>query len=222
MKNKTIIFYSLFVASLLYYIEQDIGVDYVSKTVLKIFLFLVIPFIYTFKTARSMEKELETETKPNQIRYGLIVGLLSFIAIFVAYNLLGRFIDLGSIQNELQNKLGITAMNFIFVGLYITFVNSLLEEYFFRNFIFLSIFKSHRKIFAYIYSSALFSLYHIAIFAKWFEPAITIICIVGLFTIGLIYNFINSKKKNFVNSWIAHMMADSAIILIGLNMFGII
>ncbi len=60
------------------------------------------------------------------------------------------------------------------------FGNSLIEEYFFRGVIFRSLFE-RLPVFAYIISSLLFSLYHLAIFGTWFSGYILFLALFGLF-----------------------------------------
>ena len=108
------------------------------------------------------------------------------------------------------------------VGIYITLGNSFLEEFFFRGFIFLNLYNQGYKKIAYIYSSLLFGVYHIAIFKTWFSPLLTVLALLGLVIAGIVFNWIDTKSENFINSWIVHILADSAIIIIGMGMFGII
>lgn len=75
---------------------------------------------------------------------------------------------------------------------------------------------------AYVYSSLLFALYHIAIFKSWFNIWLILLALTGLISVGFIFNFIDTKSNNFINSWIVHILADMAIMLIGMKMFGII
>ncbi|TAH63854.1 MAG: CPBP family intramembrane metalloprotease, partial [Gottschalkiaceae bacterium] len=103
-----------------------------------------------------------------------------------------------------------------------TFINSFLEEFFFRGFIFLNLYKLGFKKGAYIFSSILFSLYHIGIFKNWFNPLLIILAVSGLISVGFIFNYIDTKSKSFINSWIVHILADAAIMLIGLRMFNML
>jgi membrane protease YdiL (CAAX protease family) len=216
--------YALGAAAFLYFLEQSIGVSYILKTAFKIVLFLIVPFVYTGfvqKERGAVIGRLKT-ARLKELWPGLALGLASFFIIIISYFILGSYVDFPAIATELETKLGITALNFIFIGLYITFVNSLLEEYFFRNFIFLNLFKRIPSILAYSFSSLLFAVYHMAIFAQWFNTSIMLICLLGLFLVGVVFNFMNSKSGHFLNSWLAHALADAAIILIGLRMFGVI
>jgi membrane protease YdiL (CAAX protease family) len=224
MKRRYIILSSLIACILLYFVEQVLIVSYVIKTSIKIMFFILIPYIYMkFIKKQSQSKALNYKNiDKNHLKMGFLFGILSFLIILIAYYILRNVIDLQSISEDLQNKSKITASSFIFVGLYITLGNSFLEEYFFRGFIFLNLYEHNSKKFAYIYSSLLFGLYHIGIFKAWFNIELVGLALLGLIAVGFIFNWLDTKSENFINSWIVHILADSAIILIGLRMFGIV
>jgi membrane protease YdiL (CAAX protease family) len=107
----------------------------------------------------------------------------------------------------------------IFVAVYITFGNSFIEEYFFRGFIFLKLHESGCRKTAYVFSSLLFSLYHIMMFRDWFTLPIFLLSVAGLAGVGFLFDYMNIKYKSIYNSWISHILADSAIMFIGFKMF---
>ena len=222
MKEKYIIPASLFSCILLYFIEQVLGVNYAVKTISKIMLFTAIPYLYFIK--KSSLKKLINYKKidSHHLKMGLLFGIASFFIVLTAYYLTRNAINLQSIADELQSKSGITPANFILVGLYITFGNSFLEEFFFRGFIFLNLYESGYKKVAYIYSSLLFAVYHIAIFKTWFNIWLTGLALIGLIAVGFIFDWLDTKSGNFINSWLVHILADTAVILIGMRRFGII
>ncbi|MDF2699691.1 MAG: hypothetical protein K0Q49_1247 [Haloplasmataceae bacterium] len=223
MKNKYIIILSFVACLILYLLEQVFLVNYLVKTTSKLILFTIIPIIYMKYIKKTKIKNALNLSKlaKNDLKLGVILGSLSFITVQVVYIIFKEFIDFSGIINELQTKSKITPTNFIFVGLYITFVNSFLEEFFFRGFIFLNLYELNKKKTAYFYSAVLFSVYHIAIFKTWFDPGLILLTLLGLITIGLVFNYLNTKSKNFINSWLVHLMADSIIIIIGMKLFGI-
>lgn len=224
MGEKFIIYSSAVACLILYIVEQILMADYLTKTSFKILLFLLIPIIYmvqTKKEALNRNPSINIFKKGN-LNLGLLFGTVSFAVIIAAYLLIGNSINISDIVNELQNKSKITPANFIFVGLYITFGNSLLEEFFFRGFIFLKLYGLNYKKTAYIYSSLLFGLYHIAIFKTWFSIWLIGLAMIGLVSIGFIFDWLDTRSNNFINSWIVHILADSAIIIIGLSMFKMI
>lgn len=224
MKKNYVIISSLIACVLLYYIEQILQTNYFVKTVSKLLLFVVIPIIYIkFLKKVSLKEALKfNKIDRHHLKLGFIFGMASFAIVLMAYFLLRNFIDLQSIAAEMQSKSKITPTNFMFVAAYVTFGNSFLEEFFFRGFIFLSLYELNNKKLAYIYSSLLFGLYHMAIFRNWFNPALIGLALLGLVSVGFIFDWLNTKSENFINSWLVHILADSAIIIIGLMMFNMI
>ena len=224
MKKRYIILSSLIACIILYFVEQVLVVTYVVKTVIKVMFFIAIPYIYMkFIKKQTLSTSINKKNiDKHHLKMGILFGGLSFLIILIAFYVLRNIINLQGISEDLQSKSKITASSFIFVGLYITLINSFIEEYFFRGFIFLNLYKLKSKKVAYIYSSLLFGLYHIGIFKTWFNVGLVGLALIGLISIGFVFCWLDTKSKNFVNSWIVHILADSAIIIIGLKMFGIV
>ena len=72
-------------------------------------------------------------------------------------------------MSSLSENIGVKSSNFIFVAIYISFANSLLEEFFFRGFAFLKLKEVSSRKFAYIFSALAFSIYHLAMMIGWFD-----------------------------------------------------
>lgn len=224
MRNKSkkyIIISSIIACIILYFIEQVLVMSYLVKTLCKIIFFTVLPYIYVRLIKRSSESN-RIRINKKDLYLGAGLGAACFIVLISAYFFLKDAIYLNTIANELQSKSKVSSSNFLLVAFYITFVNSFLEEFFFRGFIFLNLYELGFKKLAYIFSSALFALYHIGIFKNWFNPWLIILAIFGLVSVGFIFNYIDTKSKNFINSWIVHILADAAIMLIGMRMFEIL
>lgn len=222
--EKYILWLSLIACGMLYIVEQSIGVSYIIKTIIKLLMFTGIPFVYIKLIKKeSISNALKLKNFGyKDIKVGFLAGLLFFTIVLGAYYIMQEQIDLGKIAEELTVKLKITPINFMLIGTYITLGNSFLEEFFFRGFVFMNLYGSgHRKL-GYIYSSFLFGLYHIAIFKTWFTLPITFLALFGLITVGVLFDWMDTKSNNFMNSWVSHAFADAAIILIGMRMFGII
>lgn len=214
-KHIEIILASFFVCFAIFLAEQMLHINYLGKLSIKPALFLLIPLAYYgFK----IQKE---QFRLKNIKKAVILGGIFFATLIVSYIVLSEFIDLSIISKDLEQRYNISKSIFIFVGLYIIFINSFLEEFFFRGFIFLNIAKEN-KLFAHIYSALLFSIYHTSIFLSWFSDQILLVSLIGLFAVGIFFNILDEKEKSIIPSWISHIFADIAIIIIGLIMFGII
>lgn len=225
MKQLTwIAFFSIAACCLMYAVEQWWEVNYLVKTMVKILVFLGIPFLYIRNTKRiriPLKAYRKLKHQPG-LGFALLWGVISFLSILSAFHILADFIDLERISEQMQTQLGITPQIFVFIALYVTFGNSLLEEFFFRGFVFSELHQNGAKLLAYVLSSVLFGLYHIAIFQSWFSLPITLLALAGLISVGFLFNWLNRESGNILNSWIVHVCADVAIVLIGFRMFGLL
>lgn len=224
MKKKSlyIIISVLFLSLLMSFIDGFIKPPYLIKSVIKVVLFLVVPMLYffLFKGEAGKFKKLFIPKSKDFFR-ALVLGVAVYGVIVGAYFLLRGVFDFTSIAGSLTEDVGVNAENFVYVALYISFVNSLLEEFFFRGFAFITLKEVINRKFAYAFSAALFSLYHVGMTAGWFHIVVFVLAFAGLFVGGLIFNYLNEKCKNIYPSWLVHMCANFAINTIGFILFGI-
>ena len=217
-----ILIMSLLACILILAIEGYIEPEYVLKSAIKLVVFFIsiLGYMKICGAYKILDQFKYMKFRDFKAILGLSIGVYFFIIIL--FFLLKDYIDLDVIRNNLLAKENITATNFVYVSLYISFVNSFLEELFFRGFMFLSLTKSGSRRFAYLISSLVFSLYHVAIISAWFNIWIFILIIVGLMFVGYIFNYITEKLDSFLASWIVHIFANLAINTIGFMMLGII
>ncbi|WP_052345774.1 CPBP family intramembrane glutamic endopeptidase [Paucisalibacillus sp. EB02] len=216
-KSIYIIISTIITCGFLALIEHGIEINYLIKTALKIFLFYLNIRIYIliFKDFRFRDVISIEKLTFNDWKRIVILGLSSAAIVLIAYLIFLPLINLDAIKTDLTQRLGISATTYFFVGLYVTFGNSFLEEYFFRGFIF---FNLPKKV-GYIYSPLLFAAYHIPMIALWFSPLIIGLCFFGLWIIGLVFHKVNERNQTIWTSWMIHICADIMIILIGLTLF---
>lgn len=207
---------------IMYFVEASVTSGYFGKSVWKIGAFLAIPLVYCIYDRSIALRDFFKISSVKQLLLSLGLGAMVYGLILGGYFLLSSFIDLDNIASLLTENLKINKDNFLIVALYISFVNSLLEEFFFRGFAFLSLKKLLRRSFAYIISALAFSLYHVAILANWFNLWLFVLIIGGLFVAGLFFNWLNEKNQNIYNSWLVHMFANFGINTVGFLMFGLI
>jgi len=206
----------------MYIIEIYIKPAYILKSIYKIILFAGLPLLYCAIDKDFKFKEYFIVRDKKQILISVALGLGVYFFILIVYFIIKEFIDLDNITMQLSNNLNVNKDNFVFVALYISFINSMLEELFFRGFGFLTLNKNSSIIYSISLSALAFSIYHVSILANWFIVIIYVLFIIGLFITGLFFNWLNLKYKNIYNSWIVHMCANFSINTIGFIMFGII
>lgn len=220
LKIKFIHILSILCCIIFYVVSQFTSLSYLYTTLLKIALFAFAPALYfIFISRTSILEILRIRTDKKHLFLGFALGLGIFFIILLAYFILKSYIDLELISKDLMTSSGVTPVTFPFVALYITFVNSFLEEYFFRGFIFLTLYDKGYKLISYVFSALLFAIYHVAIFKSWFNFSLTLLALLGLFLGGIVFNYINTKTKSISNSWLVHIFADISIMIIGVIMF---
>ena len=203
------------------WVDGVIQANYFQKSAIKLILFLVFPAIYAL-----YDKQLAIRSlfypKREGFRLAIPLAVGVYAVILGGYFLCKDVFDFSGITRSLTENIGVTGSNFLFVSLYISFVNSLLEEFFFRGFAFLTLQRSVGKRFAYLFSATAFTLYHIAMMIGWFSIELFLLVLAGLFIGGLLLNYLNDKGQTVYPSWLVHMFANFAINTIGYVLFGIL
>lgn len=207
---------------LMYLIESYIKPVYVIKSLYKLIIFAGLPLIYSALDKEVKFKEYFSIKDKKQIKFAVALGLGIYLIVQAGYYILKGFISLDNIAMILENNLRVNKDNFVVVSLYISLINSLLEELFFRGFGFVTLSKFSSKRYTYIISALAFSVYHVSILADWFNIIIYALFLTGLFGTAIFFNWLNDRYSNIFNSWLVHMCANFSINTIGFMMFGII
>ncbi len=187
---------------------------YLIKSVIKICLFLLLPVLLACTTGGM---ELKTLFRVQKQGFGtaLLLGLGLYAVIVGGFFLLRPFVDFSGIAENLSKNAGVTRENFLFVSLYISFANSLLEEFFFRGFLLRGFGTALPALAACICSAVLFSLYHTAMMLGWFPFWLFALVLLGLAAGGVIFTLLNRKTGTVYTSWFVHMFANFAINTVG-------
>lgn len=193
-------------------VDGVIQPGYAVKSFIKICVFAVVPFLLThFYSLTPIREIFRVRKKGFVAALGLGIGI--YALILGGWLVIRRWVDFSGIAGNLTASAGVTAENFLYVSLYISFVNSLLEEFFFRGFCFSNL-KENRRL-AYFFSALAFTLYHVAMMIGWFSIWLYALVLIGLFIGGLIFNFLNEYNDCIYVSWLTHMCANFAINTIG-------
>ena len=181
----------------------------------KLGLFLLVPLLYYSLSKQGRFRDLlNFKGNTRYIKISALLGLATFFIIILAFLLLNRFFDRQMILAGLEKE-GITKSLYPFVFANIVLVNAFLEELFFRGFVFLNIFNLGFRRFAYIFSSVLFSLYHILMMNSWFSPPMFLLLLLGLIGVGLLFNELCRRCESILGGFFPHLGANLAINLIG-------
>lgn len=217
--QKRCIFLSLILCCILMaLVETVIQPGYVIKSAVKLACFGGAAVIYALRFHPGFFREI---LRPDSLRFALLLGAGIYGVILLGYFLFRPLLDLQAIAGNLLNKENVTRENFLYVALYISIVNSFLEELLFRGLGYLALRAYVPERTASVISAGLFALYHVSMLAGWFSPLIFVLCMAGLFVGGLIFNLLD-RRGSILPAWLAHGAANLAINTIGLMMFGML
>ena len=193
--------------------------NYFIKSAIKLVLFLGVPLTFAYFNKDLQLKKLFIPDKKS-IRLALLLCIPIYVIILGGYFIFRNVFDFSGITKSLTGNIGVSKDNFLFVSLYISFVNSLLEEFFFRGLGFLSLKRAFSKAFVCCFSALVFALYHVAMMIGWFSVWVFAIVLLGLFAGGIIFNLLDEKTGTIYPSWFVHMFANFAINTVGFILFG--
>ncbi len=218
---------SFMTVTALYICDQVLAMRYFHKVLIKIILFAAFPVLYRIRTGEnilrlSFVNSMNRVPKKRRINIAITLGILTFVVLMIAQYFVMPFIDTNQLITEFDEKYRINQSNIIYYSIYLVFLNSFLEEFFFRGFVFLGIKRLGFRKTAYLISASLFAVYHIANFQNWLNLGVITLALSGLFIGGLIFNGMDDRQETFLNSWFVHICADIAIVLMGLVIFEVI
>ena len=215
-KHLTVILAALLCCGIMALIDGVIRPGYAVKSAIKIALFLGVPVLLSLR-----DKSLSALSLFRFPKKGLLVAVILgagvYGVILGGYFLVRPYFDFSGIAGKLTQNAGVTRENFLYVSLYISFINSLLEEFFFRGFLFTNL-KTKGKGFANVFSAAVFAAYHVAMLSGWFSPVLFVLVMLGLTVGGMLFNSLNDKFGGICVSWLVHMCANFAINTIGFTL----
>lgn len=201
-------------------IDAFVHPNYFVKIPIKILFFLALPMLFFVKNKDVFQdfKRIFVFQKGG-IGKALLLGLGVYAVIVGGYFLTRNIIDYSNVTSSLTEGMGITAKNFIYVSLYISLMNSFLEEFFFRGFGFITLKKYTSRKAAYLFSSVLFAIYHVGMLVGMFHVGVLFLLLLGLVIGGCIFNYLNEINDTIYPSWFVHMFANFAINTVGFILF---
>lgn len=221
-KKQYVIVTSVICALMMAFVDGVLQPSYFIKSVAKICVFL-LPALGCYMHFRAWE-ELKGlfKLKKWELLIALGLGIGALIVIIGGYFLIDKVYDLDAIILARTSEGGVSAENFLYVSTYIALVNSMLEEFFFRGYAFLNLKKLTSRRFAYVFSAALFAIYHFGMLGAGATIMVSLVALVLLFISGVILNALNEHSGSILTSWLLHMCANLAINTVGFYVFGMI
>ena len=193
--------------------ETVIEPAYIVKSATKAAVFLLLPLL-TLKILKIKIFNGNFALKKKVILRLSALGLAIYGAIIGVFFLTKNVFDYSALVNSQMADQKIDSGGFIWIALYISFGNSFLEEFLFRFIAFIKLSEFMSKKFAYIFSSVMFAVYHIAFIGQSFPLPLLLLSLFGLAVGGFIFDLVDNKNGNIYYSWFIHMFADFAIMTV--------
>ena len=217
----TVIPLTLAACGLMTWVEAVLRPAYPVKSALKLLIFLGTAGLYILLCRDKGPLRAFRRPDRESLNAAGLLALGAFVGILGGYALLAPWLDLSAIPGNLAAKEGLTAATFPLAALYISFVNSLLEEFFFRGFAFLTLRETGNTKLAWGFSALAFALYHVCIMGSWFHPVLFFLLTAALGAAGLLFNWLD-RRGSLWPAWLVHMAANLAINTIGMHLLGIL
>ena len=224
MSKKLSIMLLLFLFSIaITLIDAFVHPNYFVKIPIKILFFLALPMLFFVKNKEEFKdfKKMFIFRKAGILK-ALLLGIGMYTVILGGYFLTRNIIDFSNVTSSLTEGMGITAENIIYISLYISIMNSFLEEFFFRGFGFITLKKYTARKVAYIFSSTLFAIYHVGMLIDMFHFGVLLLLLLAIIIGGCIFNYLNESNENIYSSWFVHMFGSFAINTVGFILFGVL
>ena len=129
-----------------------------------------------------------------------------------------------SVTSEVKSKLtgfGITTLAaYSLLAVFYSLIHSLLEEYYWRWFVFGRLRKLRPLGAAVAISSVGFALHHVLVLEKyfgWYSPA-TWLFSAGVAVGGVVWAIVYQRSKSLLGPWLSHLLVDAAIFAIGYDL----
>jgi membrane protease YdiL (CAAX protease family) len=192
----------------------------VGQTILIIFQIwlLFLPIFWLLKVERKPIK-ISKPTRHDWV-IGLVVGLLMFCIILATYWLfLKDWINVTDIRNKLQQVGNINKTVFVISGAYFTLINALIEEYFWRWFVYSRCEELVSGRTAVFVSGLLFTIHHsigLAVFTNWH---IVLLGSLAVFMAGVIWSECYRRYRSIWGNYFSHLIADLALHIVAWQIF---
>lgn len=98
-------------------------------------------------------------------------------------------------------------------SMYLVFINSLLEELFWRGFVLQRMLQALSRMRAIALSSFFYTLYHLIVATAMFGVKLGLLITVLVFGIGVIWGWMKGMFPTIYSTWISHLLADLGLVL---------
>ena len=172
---------------------------------------ILIPIYWIYRIEESRLSLGEINSKG--MYQSIVSGILIFLAVGIIFLIFGDTLDVDLMKQEIGGTGLLNPHIFVLGVFYWITVNSLVEEFVFRQFIGDRILEfTGRESVTVLLSAAIFTLHHTVLLGYYFEPWQNVISSIGIFIAGAIWSLLWLRHRSLFVCWISHAIADVAVI----------
>jgi membrane protease YdiL (CAAX protease family) len=197
-----------------------IGLSLLQNILITFFLFygwlLFIPIITVFwkKTNRYEIRLLKSK---KSIIVGIISGLICLVSIYgVVVIFQSSVLDIPHLQQLLQ-KWDFSGTKVILLVLVLVLINPILEELYWREFMYGRISSKLGNILAVMITAIFYSLYHLIVVMEIFSFPFNMLAVIPVFLAGIMWGVFRIRLGSITAPIISHCLADIGIMLMYWN-----
>jgi hypothetical protein len=146
----------------------------------------------------------------------IILGLLISAVILIAYQLVGwHWIDADQVRRIAErNGIG-TLPRYLAATAYWILINSVLEEYVYRWFVFRKCEALMPPALAVLGSAAAFTIHHVIAIGVQFDWRVTTLASTGVFIGGAVWSWLYLRYRSIWPAYLSHAIVDVAVFYVG-------
>ena len=200
-------------------LQLVLGLDGVLGYSLYKLLFIILPLAYCRTVGVRIGADI---LKPRNWRRGLPaavgLGILAVVVFWGAYYWLGDLLlDKAMIARKIGLQFSVTASTVLLIAPITIFVNSLLEEFFYRGFAFGQLVRRNRVL-GYTLPATAFTVQHVLFIYHWVTPLPFALAVLGLLVFALVLQKAYEATDSIVAPWVIHILGDVAMMGIAVTM----
>lgn len=181
---------------------------------------LLLPLLWTLCIDRRPPLSvIKTSKSSHQVGMviGAALGLVIALAVVLIFLLLHKTIGIDAMTlKHVASTAGFgTPISFLLLGLYLSLINALLEEYVWRWFTYRAAASIFSQAAAVPLSALFFTFHHIVVLAAYFPLWLTFICSTGVFIGGCTWSYCFARFHSLWPGYLSHVIVDVAIMYVG-------
>lgn len=191
-----------------------IGLQMFENLLITFVLFYGWLFFVPLLSEEPLRIGLASHLLKRSVMIGSMSGIIFFLFVFLSlYGLHQYFIDIRALQSLLV-KWGFSGYGIIGFLLVFVFVNPILEEVYWRGFVFERLSRSENSKKVIVVTALFYTLYHFLSVMPMFQSGMNLLVILFVFIGGLYWGYMRDKIGSIIGTILCHAFADLGIVCV--------